>query len=254
MRCAPLGASIASLDICRTLNPSRVRRVFPAMSIALAVPLDVRTLAAPDDAHAPAGEARAAAAEDRPAMAATLATARAGYDAALLERYRAGERGAFDELVRRYQRPIFSLALRYVKIEADAKDLAQRTFVKVYGSLAGFRADSSFRTWLYRIAINLCLNHLRDRRREEVHAELTELVTAPAVGERALLDQERGARLRRAIAELPPKQRLVLELRIYDELPFREVGELAGCSENAAKVNFHHAVKRLRTRLRGEPR
>jgi RNA polymerase sigma-70 factor (ECF subfamily) len=173
-------------------------------------------------------------------------------DAALVARFRAGDRGAFDELVRRYQRPLYYLALRYVRIEADAKDLAQRTFIKVLGALPGFRADSSFRTWLYRIAINLCLNHLRDRKREEVRAELGEALPAPQTsGEGALIDRERGARLREAIAELPPKQRMVLELRIYDELPFREVAELAGCSENSAKVNFHHAVKRLRSIVHG---
>jgi RNA polymerase sigma-70 factor, ECF subfamily len=209
------------------------------MSVALAVPLDMRKLAARE------GEASETARADASALAAAR-------DAALIERYRAGDRGAFDELVRRYQRPLYALALRYVRVEADAKDLAQRTFVKVFGALPSFRADSSFRTWIYRIAINLSLNHLRDRRREEVRAELDDAVAAPAPGsERRLLDLERGERLRDAIAELPPKQRLVLELRVYDELPFREVAELAGCSENAAKVNFHHAVKRLRALLRG---
>ena len=183
------------------------------------------------------------------------ASAAASRDAMLIERFRAGDRTAFEELVRRYQRPVFSLALRYLRSDADAKDLVQRTFVKAYGALAGFRAEASFRTWLYRIAINLCLNHLRDRRREEVRSELGEALPAPHVGgEKALLERERGAHLRDAIAELPPKQRMVLELRVYDELPFREVAELAGCSENAAKVNFHHAVKRLRALLAGEPR
>jgi len=207
------------------------------MSVALAVPLDMRKLAEP--------RARR---EERDGVAAAVAER----DAALIERYRAGDRSAFDELVRRYQRPLYYLALRYVRVEADAKDLAQRAMVKAYGALAGFRADSSFRTWLYRIAINLCLNHLRDRKREEMRPELGEALAAPASGgERALIDRERGALLRDAIAELPPKQRMVLELRIYDELPFREVAELAGCTENSAKVNFHHAVKRLRTIMGG---
>jgi RNA polymerase sigma-70 factor (ECF subfamily) len=207
------------------------------MSVALAVPLDMRKLAEP--------RARG---EERDAAAAAVAER----DAALVERYRAGDRSAFDELVRRYQRPLYYLALRYVRVEADAKDLAQRAMVKAYGALAGFRADSSFRTWLYRIAINLCLNHLRDRKREEMRPELGEVLAAPAAGgERALIDRERGALLRDAIAELPPKQRMVLELRVYDELPFREVAELTGCTENSAKVNFHHAVKRLRVIMGG---
>ncbi len=202
------------------------------MSVALAIPLNVRKLAEPRGRH-----------EERDAAAAAVAER----DAALIARYRTGDRSAFDELVRRYQRPLYYLALRYVRVEADAKDLAQRTLVKAYSALAGFRADSSFRTWLYRIAINLCLNHLRDRKREEMRPELGEVLAAPpAGGDRALIDRERGERLRDAIAELPPKQRMVLELRVYDELPFREVAELAGCSENSAKVNFHHAVKRLR--------
>ncbi|HWM84920.1 MAG TPA: sigma-70 family RNA polymerase sigma factor, partial [Kofleriaceae bacterium] len=122
------------------------------MSVALAVRLDMRKLAGP---RARDGEEDAAAAV-------------AARDAALVARYRAGDRSAFEDLVRRYQRPLYYLALRYVRVEADAADLAQRTLVKVYGALAGFRADSSFRTWLYRIAINLCLNHLRDRKREEM--------------------------------------------------------------------------------------
>jgi RNA polymerase sigma-70 factor (ECF subfamily) len=210
------------------------------MSVALAVPLNVRKLA---ETSARKGDESA----DQDA-----ATAHAQRDAALIERYRAGDRSAFDELVRRYQGPLYYLCLRYVRIEADAKDLAQRTLVKAYSALAGFRAASSFRTWLYRIAINLCLNHLRDRKREEMRPELGDaLIAPPSGGERALIDRERGARLRDAIAELPPKQRMVLELRVYDELPFREVAELAGCSENSAKVNFHHAVKRLRAIMSG---
>ncbi len=211
------------------------------MSVALAIPLDVRKLAEPRGRS-----------EDRDAAAAAVAER----DAALIARYRTGDRSAFDELVRRYQRPLYYLALRYVRVEADAKDVAQRALVKAYSALAGFRADSSFRTWLYRIAINLCLNHLRDRKREEMRPEVGEALAAPpSGGDRALIERERGALLRDAIAELPPKQRMVLELRVYDELPFREVAELAGCSENSAKVNFHHAVKRLRAIIgdRGAP-
>jgi len=175
-------------------------------------------------------------------------------DGELVTRYLAGDRRAFDELVRHYQRPIYQVAYRYLRSEADAKDLTQRTFLKVYGALPRFRAEASFRTWIYRIAINLCLNELRDRRRGEAsdRPEVIDEATVPAPDIESLDDQARGAWLRRAIASLPPKQRMVLELRIYDELPFREVAELVGSTENAAKVNFHHAVKRLRA-LKGEP-
>ena len=175
-------------------------------------------------------------------------------DGELVTRYLAGDRRAFDELVRHYQRPIYQVAYRYLRSEADAKDLTQRTFLKVYGALPRFRAEASFRTWIYRIAINLCLNELRDRRRGEAsdRPEVIDEATVPAPDIESLDDQARGAGRPRAIARLPPKPRMVLELRIYDELPFREVAELVGSTENAAKVNFHHAVKRLRA-LKGEP-
>lgn len=191
-----------------------------------------------------------------PAVRAEAGQAIAQRDAALISRYLAGERRAFDELVRHYQKPIYHLAYRYLRSEADAKDLTQRTFLKVYGALPRFRAEASFRTWIYRIAINLCLNELRDRRRGEAsdRPEVIEQALAPPPDVESLDAQARGAWLRRAIASLPPKQRMVLELRIYDELPFREVAELVGSTENAAKVNFHHAVKRLRALVEGGER
>jgi RNA polymerase sigma-70 factor (ECF subfamily) len=170
-------------------------------------------------------------------------------DQGLIERFRAGERPAFDALVRRYQQPIYYLALRYLKNEADASDATQQTFVKVFKSLQRFRGASTFRTWIYRIAINLCLNHLRDKRREQPSEIAEDALTTTPTGPQRLIDDEQTKRLREAISELPPKQRMVLELRIYDELKFREVAELINCSENAAKVNFHHAVTRLRVLL-----
>lgn len=216
------------------LNRARKSGSNPHVSVALALRLDIGLAAAPEQSG--------------------QATARR--DGELVARYLAGDRRAFDELVRHYQRPIYHLAYRYLRSEADAKDLAQRTFLKVYGALPRFRAEASFRTWIYRIAINLCLNELRDRRRGESsdRPEVIEQATTPGPDVESLDEQARGAWLRRAIASLPPKQRMVLELRIYDELPFREVAELVGSTENAAKVNFHHAVKRLRALVEGGAR
>ncbi len=144
------------------------------------------------------------------------------------------------------------MALRYVHNEADAKDVTQRAFVRAFGALHTFRGKSSFRTWLYRIAINLSLNHLRDNRRERPSDISDDALIVEATGAGRLIASSRSRQLRDAVASLPPKQRMVLELRIYDELSFREVAELAGCSENAAKVNFHHAVKRLKKDMRRE--
>ena len=139
-----------------------------------------------------------------------------------------------------------------MKNDADAADVTQRAFVRMYKSLSSFRGDSSFRTWAYRITINLALNHIRDNRREKASDIDDDALTTEPVGTGRMERSERSRRLREAIEALPPKQRMVIELRIYDELPFREVAELAGCTENAAKVNFHHGMKRLRSVMRPE--
>jgi RNA polymerase sigma-70 factor (ECF subfamily) len=189
-----------------------------------------------------------------PLLAGLPTVADADPDIALVDRVRGGDDRAFDELVRRYQRPLYYLALRYVRNDADAADVTQRAFVRAFRSLARFRGDASLRTWLYRIAINLALNHIRDRRRERA-ADIDDAALATdAVGADALERARRAQRLRAAIEQLPPKQRMVIELRIYDELPFKDVGELAGCSENAAKVNFHHGMRRLRQLMTGDAR
>jgi RNA polymerase sigma-70 factor, ECF subfamily len=167
-------------------------------------------------------------------------------DEDLVERFRGGDRGAFDELVRRYQRPIFYLARRYVRDDDEAKDLAQRAFVKAFQGIDRLRGPGAFKTWLYRIVSNLALNHIRDRARVAREAEARAEAAVDPIGTARMTGVEDQRELRAAIEELPPKQRLVLELRVFDELSFKEVAVAAGCSENAAKVNFHHAVKRLR--------
>ncbi len=175
----------------------------------------------------------------------------ADLDLRLVQRFRSGEQRAFDELVRRHQRPVFQLCLRYLRNQADAKDVTQRAFVKAFQALEGFRGESSFRTWLYRIAVNLSLNHIRDHKREQPAEIRDDQLTRRPTGPQRIISGEDADLLREAIAELPPKQRTVLEMRVYDELSFREVAELMGTTENAAKVNFHHAVKKLRARMGG---
>jgi RNA polymerase sigma-70 factor, ECF subfamily len=175
----------------------------------------------------------------------------ADQDAELLERFRGGERRAFDELVKKYQRQVYYLALRYVKNGEDAKDVAQRAFVKAFVGIDRLRGDAAFRTWLYKIAVNLSLNLVRDRARLRP-AEEAEEAQVDAVGDLRLEGAEDRRALLAALDELPPKQRTVLELRVFEELPFRDVAAAAGCTENAAKVNFHHAVTRLRQWMTGK--
>ena len=167
-------------------------------------------------------------------------------DHELAERFRGGDRTAFDQLVRRHQKGMYRVVRRYVRSDADAADVSQQSFVRAFRGLASFRGAASVRSWLYRIAINCSLSWIRDHRREQP-AEIPEdaLIDAnPAPGR--IMEGQEGRRLRAAIEQLPPKQKLVLELRVFDDLSFKEVAELADCSENTAKVNFHYAVKRLR--------
>jgi RNA polymerase sigma-70 factor, ECF subfamily len=163
-------------------------------------------------------------------------------DKELVERFRAGDAAAFDALVRRYQRAIYWLALRYVGNDADAKDVAQRALVQAFTRVRSLEHGAAFATWVYRIAANLALNVVRDRKPQTALAD----DVAAALAREPLVEEEAQRRLRQAVTQLPPQQRLVVELRVFQELPFRQVAEIAECSEDSAKVNFHHALKRLR--------
>ena len=173
-------------------------------------------------------------------------------DRELAEKFRQGDRSAFDVLVRRHQKGVWRVVRRYLKRDADAADVTQQVFVRAFKALGGFRGAASVRSWLYRIAINCALSWIRDHRREEpteiAEDSLSELPVAPG----KIASSQDSATLRAAIAQLPPKQRMVLELRVFDELSFKEVASLADCSENTAKVNFHYAVKKLRDILGGD--
>jgi RNA polymerase sigma-70 factor (ECF subfamily) len=169
-------------------------------------------------------------------------------DSSLVERFRAGERAAFDALVRRYQKPIYWLALRYVGNDADAKDVAQRALVQAFTKARELREGASFRTWVYRVAANLSLNLLRDRKPQAALAD----DVAIALAKEPLVEEEAQRRLRAAVKQLSPQQRLVVELRVFEELSFREVAEIADTTENSAKVSFHHALQRLRELMNQE--
>jgi len=172
-------------------------------------------------------------------------------DRECVERFREGDRAAFDTLVRRHQKGVWRMVRRYVRSEADASDVTQQVFVRAFKGLASFRGAATVRSWLYRIAINCSLSWLRDHKREQPSEIDDHVLVESPVAPAKISSSEEGARLREAIAQLPPKQKLVLELRVFDDLSFKEVAELADCSENTAKVNFHYAVKRLRDILGG---
>lgn len=172
-------------------------------------------------------------------------------DRELVEAFRGGDRSAFDALVRRHQKGVWRIVRRTIKRDADAKDVTQQVFVRAFRGLATFRGSATVRSWLYRIAINCALSWIRDHKRETPSEIFEDALSEPPSAPGRIASDQDGVRLRAAISLLPPKQKLVLELRVFDDLSFKEVAELADCSENTAKVSFHYAVKKLREILAG---
>jgi len=159
-----------------------------------------------------------------------------------------GEREAFDRLVQRYQREVYRLCYRYVNNHHDANDLAQDVFLKAYRAVGRFRGDSSFSTWLFRIAVNTCLNFRAARRPQS--EELPEGLADRSLGVADRLESaERSRQVREAVAELPEKQRATLILKVYHDLTHEEVAGILGSSVGTVKANLFHALANLRKRL-----
>lgn len=173
-------------------------------------------------------------------------------DIQLLDRYASGDREAFDELVRKHQKPLYSMLYRMVSNAEDAADLVQKTFVKAFTGIDGFERRSSFRTWLYQIAINLAKNLYRDRSRvQQVPIDDVVLSRNPGTVE-SLIRKETRNRLRISVAELPEKQRLTVMLRIQEQKTFEEIAVILCCSTGTAKANYHHGVQKLKSMMAGK--
>jgi RNA polymerase sigma-70 factor (ECF subfamily) len=183
-------------------------------------------------------------------------------DGALIRGALAGRREDFDVLVERHQKPLYAFIYRFVHDHAQAADVAQMTFLQAYTHLGQFAGRASFKTWLHQIALNQCRAvHRAARGRHhvsldeigEVALQQTRLDTANAGA--ATADSDLGGSgwkpvLERLIARLPFRQRSVVTLRIFSDLPFKEIARVTGISENSAKVNYHHAITHLRQWLR----
>ena len=156
-----------------------------------------------------------------------------------------GRKDDYGVLVERHQRALYRFALQQVGAPHAADEIVQLTFVQAYTNLARFRGEASFKTWLHRVALNLCRDRARsERRRADVPVE--EALDRAPRNEPSLEDVVLGATLERRLGELPEKQRSVVNLRIWSDLSFKEIARLMGSSENSAKVNYHHAIRRLR--------
>jgi RNA polymerase sigma-70 factor (ECF subfamily) len=162
----------------------------------------------------------------------------------------AGQPGAFDLIVERHRRPVYQLCYRYVGNHEDASDLAQDVFLRAYRGLKNFRGQSSLSTWLYRIAVNVCLNRVAAKAPHTESIDTRQFVdTRAEPASETMLKDERGARVRAAIAQLPPKQRSTLILRMYHDMSHQQIAEALGSSVGAVKANFFHALGNLKKLL-----
>lgn len=180
-------------------------------------------------------------------------------DEALAERVRAGgDEAAFATLVTRYRGRLVALARRMLAEgsgeAADAEDVAQETFVAAYDKRASFRRGEPFRPWLYRIAVNRCLDRLRARRRRPAVADWDSVPEPASRGAEplgVLLTDERDARLQEAVARLPPKLRAVFLLRHLDDLTYDEIAVATGLPMGTVKTHLFRARAHLRQALAG---
>ncbi len=167
-------------------------------------------------------------------------------DLDLINRAEAGDREAFNDLVRKYQKSLYAMIYRMVGNQEDASDLIQKAFIKAFTGLKSFERRSTFKTWLYQIAINLAKNVYRDRARiEQVSIDNIIIKRHPRTLEALIINENRQL-LRQALAGLPEKQRLTLMLRVQNEKKFEEIAKIMKCSVGTAKANYHHAVQKLK--------
>ncbi len=174
-----------------------------------------------------------------------------------------GSTAAFEELVRRHDEGVLRLALRLVRSEQEARDIYQEAFLRIYRSLRHFRNECAFRTWVYRIVANLCLDHLRREATVPHGADRSvrggEGSEAPAVllvderpdsdPERALARREIRRRIGATLGELAPRERLVFELRHYDGLRLKAIGDILETSEETIRNCLYRAHRQMRAAL-----
>lgn len=218
---------------------------FPGMAVPKAI----------GGANREEGRDKAARPQDRPQD-------RAG-EMDLIREAQAGSRAAFDALVRQYERQVLRLALHLTGSEHDAEDIYQEAFLKAYRYIGNFRFECSFYTWIYRIVTNLCLDQLRRRKtRREDHAVVLDRsgeeidLLAAVSDDRSFSNPAReldrkvlGARIQEALDKLTPRERMVFELKHYQGLRLRTIGEMLNTTEETAKNTLFRATKKLRAQL-----
>jgi RNA polymerase sigma-70 factor (ECF subfamily) len=183
-------------------------------------------------------------------------------EAGLIRTAQRGDEDAFERLVRMYDQSVLRLAMNLLRSPDEARDVYQEAFLKVYRNLHLFRFDCSFHTWLYRIVTNVCLDHLRRRKVRKEESTVVETPDGPvdqvtriveegpaANPERQLWNRELSQGIAAALEGLTPRERTVFELRHYEGLRLRAIGDILGTTEEAAKNCLFRATQKMRARL-----
>lgn len=181
-------------------------------------------------------------------------------DVELMLKVKRGDRESFGLLVQRYRKPLINFIYRFTANPGESEDLAQEVFVKAFQSAAKYEPKAAFSTWLYRIATNVALNYLRDRKPQlsrsldstpdgEDGGMQLEIKDPAALADERLMEQERVLQIRKALALLPENQRLAVILTKYQEMSLRDAGEILNCSEAAVKSLIFRAYTTLRDAL-----
>lgn len=184
-------------------------------------------------------------------------------EASLIRAAQRGDEDAFSKLVHAYDQGVLRIGMNLLRSPEEARDVYQEAFLRVYKNLHSFRFDCSFQTWLYRIVTNICLDHLRKRRvrKEDLSSgldaaggEMDPLQSVPekraeSDPQRRLLSNELRARIEGALANLTPRERIVFEMRHYQGLRLKAIGESLGTTEEAAKNCLFRATQKMRAAL-----
>lgn len=166
-------------------------------------------------------------------------------DLQLIEEVRNGQRSSFSELVKRHQRGLLRLSMRFMKDMDVAQDVVQEAFIKAFEKLDLFEGRASFKSWLYQIAVNTARNKLRENRHDFTNIEDVNL----SIGARAETDLVHAAVseiIQTEVDRLPFKQKTALVLRVYEDMSFAEIAEVMECPYDTAKANYRHALMKLR--------
>ncbi len=172
-------------------------------------------------------------------------------DLELVQIVRSGERKAFSELVKRHQKGLLRMSLRFLKDLNHAEDVVQESFIKAYQKLNSFEGRSSFKSWLYQITVNTARNKLRENKHDTTDLEDVQ-IGVNAVAESSLIKVAVSEMLQAEVDKLPFKQKTALVLRVYEDLSFNEIAEIMECPYDTAKANYRHAVLKLKQVFQGQ--